>query len=131
VGYTRSKLNTVGAPILMRMLLGVVEERGYLTYGEAAEEIARSLGVDRVFPTHIGSVAGYMMDQILKVIGRKVPPINALVVDKANNVPGRGIEYYFSAYGGVYKDYKKELYHALLQFKEETYPDLCRGQQQN
>lgn len=103
--YNLNRLSAVGAPILMAMLLDAVSQRSYVIYGDVARKIASKLGVSKVFPTHIGSVAGSMMDRIIDVYGSSIPPINALVVDGVHHVPGIGIQYYLRQFGGAPADY--------------------------
>ncbi len=64
----------------------------FVTYGETAEMLERELGTTKIFPMHIGGVAGTMMDKI-RSVAEDAPPINALVTS-TSGIPGDGFAGY-------------------------------------
>ena len=89
--YTVEDLCERGIEPTMLLLLDRVQKRATATYGEIARMLQRELdlGDDKVFPTHIGAVAGHLMDRILAK-RKNAPLINALVVAQDDGLPGRG-----------------------------------------
>lgn len=89
--YTVEGLCERGIEPTMLLLLDRVQKRATATYGEIARMLQRelNLGEGKVFPTHIGAVAGHLMDRILAK-RRNAPLINALVVAQDDGLPGRG-----------------------------------------
>lgn len=87
--YTLDDLRTEGAPIAMAMLLACLR-RGepFVTYGQIRAALEDRLGVDTIFPTQIGHVAGALMDMIL-ARDPDAPLINVLIT-RANGIPGKG-----------------------------------------
>jgi len=87
--YTIKDLCTDGPPIAMAMLLACLR-RGepFVTYGEIRRALEDKLGVDAIFPTQIGYVAGTLMDMILEQ-DSGAPLINVLIT-RANGIPGKG-----------------------------------------
>jgi hypothetical protein len=72
-------------------LLPVVRANATITYGEIAAKLAKDLQIDgKVFPIHIGHVAGSLMERILKV-DKAAPLINVLVVNQTGQ-PGKGMD---------------------------------------
>jgi hypothetical protein len=85
-----------GARHAMGLLLQHIRaDEPFATYGSIARLLEAKLRIPRVFPTHIGAVAGKMMDRILEV-DEDAPLINALVT-RPSGIPGKG-------FGGYYDD---------------------------
>lgn len=94
--YTLKELGEEGAPYAMAMLLRSLKEgESFVTYGAIRDELQYQLNIETIFPTHIGYVAGTLMDKILDIYP-DAPLINALIT-RPNGFPGRGIRNYFSA----------------------------------
>ncbi|MBX3648876.1 MAG: hypothetical protein KF766_14505 [Rhodocyclaceae bacterium] len=70
------------------------EGEPFVTYGEIRDELQRQLNIERIFSTHIGHVAGCLMNSILKLEPR-APLINALIT-RPNGRPGSGVGNYFA-----------------------------------
>ena len=87
--YTVEDLRSNGPPIAMAMLLACLQ-RGepFVTYGQIRAALERKLGVDTIFPTQIGHVAGALMNMIL-ARDPDAPLINVLIT-RANGIPGKG-----------------------------------------
>ncbi len=87
--YTIDDLCSEGPPIAMAMLLACLQ-RGepFVTYGQIRAALENKLGVDIIFPTQIGHVAGALMDLIL-AHDPDAPLINVLIT-RANGIPGKG-----------------------------------------
>ncbi len=87
--YTLDDLRSEGPPIAMAMLLACLR-RGepFVTYGQIRAALEDRIGIDTIFPTQIGHVAGALMDMIL-ARDPDAPLINVLVT-RANGIPGRG-----------------------------------------
>lgn len=87
--YTIENLCTDGPPIAMAMLLACLR-RGepFVTYGKIRAALEPKLGVDTIFPTQIGYVAGSLMNMILEQ-DPDAPLINVLIT-RANGIPGKG-----------------------------------------
>jgi hypothetical protein len=93
--YTFKDIGEKGSPIAMAMLLDCLKEgEPFVTYGAIREELQYQLGIDIIFPTHIGHVAGTLMHKILKV-DKSAPLINALIT-RPNGVPGIGVADFFA-----------------------------------
>ena len=107
--YTIPQLERVGAPIALSMLIDCINNgRDFVRYGSIAEALEHQMKVDNVFPTQIGRVAGYLMDQIL-LHYPKAPLINAMIT-RSDGVPSKGIGSYFYA---RYKKQKFQLWDTL------------------
>jgi len=93
--YTIEDLCAEGPPIAMAMLLACLR-RGepFVTYGEIRAALEEKLGVDTIFPTQIGHVAGTLMDMILEQ-DPGAPLINVLIT-RANGIPGKGAGRYLA-----------------------------------
>jgi hypothetical protein len=111
--YTLKQLRTDGLPLAFGYLLPVVAGQTTITYGQIAAMLQRDLALGgRVFSTHIGGVAGSLMDRIHEV-DRDVPLINVLVVNVNTGGPGVGADGYlrkwFGQKGRLSKARKAEL----------------------
>lgn len=87
--YTIDDLRSEGPPIAMAMLLACMQ-RGepFVTYGQIRDALENKLGVETIFPTQIGHVAGALMNMILER-DPDAPLINVLIT-RANGIPGKG-----------------------------------------
>ena len=96
--YDLNDLRKRGPRYALALLLQHVAagEEPFVTYGAIAELLECRLGIPTIFPTHIGSVAGALMDMVLEE-DPGAPLINALVT-RPNGVPGRGFGGYYDAY---------------------------------
>lgn len=104
-GYSVEDLAERGAGILMRILLGKVASGSTVTYGQVARVLERELSIPKIFPIHIGHVAGRLMNLLLELDG-EMPLINVLVVDQADGVAGPGITGYLEhRYGKSWRKY--------------------------
>lgn len=94
--YSVKELAEKGAPIAMAMILAKREAGGemFVTYGAICVELERHLQIPKIFPTHIGHVAGTMMDKIHAKYNN-APLINVLVT-RPDGLPGRGIGGYLA-----------------------------------
>ena len=93
--YTVDSLSRRGARHALALLLQHIRDgdEPFVTYGSIARLLERRLRIPRVFPTHIGAVAGTMMDAI-ETVGLGAPPINALIT-RPSGIPGAGFGGYF------------------------------------
>lgn len=66
----------------------------FVTYGAIAQLLQRNLRIPMVFPTHVGAVAGALMDQI-EGVDSSAPPINALIT-RPSGIPGHGFGGYYN-----------------------------------
>lgn len=75
----------------MQLLLARIPKRATATYGEIARMLQRELGFgkNKIFPVHIGAVAGELMDLILDKYG-DAPLINLLIVAEGGGLPSEG-----------------------------------------
>lgn len=91
MGYTVDDLRKRGPEPTMQLLLTRIPKRATATYGEIARMLQRELafGSNKVFPVHIGAVAGELMDLILDKYG-DAPLINLLVVAEGGGLPSEG-----------------------------------------
>jgi hypothetical protein len=93
--YTVNQLCEDGPPFAMAMLLECLKSgEPFVTYGAIRDELEHQLGIETIFPTQIGYVAGSLMDQILEV-DPKAPLINALIT-RPTGLPGVGVGNYFA-----------------------------------
>lgn len=93
--YTVDQLCKEGPQFAMAMLLRCLKAgESFVTYGAIRDELEYQLGIDTIFPTQIGSVAGTLMNQILEVETR-APLINALIT-RPDGIPGKGVGGYFA-----------------------------------
>lgn len=94
--YTIEGLCETGPRYAMAMLIECINSgEPFVTYGQIAGELEYQLNIDKIFPTHIGSVAGTLMNTILEKYPR-APLIN-LLVTRPNGIPGRGVGSYLAA----------------------------------
>lgn len=94
--YTVDRLARRGARHALALLLQHIRagEEPFVTYGAIARLLEAKLRIPRVFPTHIGSVAGTMMD-LIEEEDPQAPLINALVT-RPNGIPGKGFGGYYN-----------------------------------
>jgi len=93
--YTVEDLCEKGPRFAMAMLLNCLKGgESFVTYGAIRDELQHQLGINTIFPTQIGYVAGSLMNQILEVDPR-APLINA-VITRPNGLPGLGAGSYFA-----------------------------------
>jgi len=111
--YTVDRLARRGARHALALLLQHIQsgDEPFVTYGAIARLLEMRLRIPRVFPTHIGSVAGTMMD-LIEEEDPDAPLINALVT-RPNGVPGKG-------FGGYYN-------RRIRRDGERTWDKLSRG----
>jgi len=101
--YTLDQLREDGPPYAMAMLLKCLKAgEPFVTYGAIRTELEYQFGVETIFPTQIGHVAGSLMEQILE-IDPGAPLINVLIT-RPNGLPGKG------AGGYLANRYDVELY---------------------
>ena len=93
--YTVDRLARRGARHALALLLQHIRdgEEPFVTYGAIARLLEAKLKIPRVFPTHIGSVAGLMMD-LIEEQAPQAPLINALVT-RPSGIPGEGFGGYY------------------------------------
>ena len=93
--YTVERLADRGARHALALLLQHIRygDEPFVTYGAIARLLETRLRIPRVFPTHIGSVAGTMMDRI-EAENADAPLINALVT-RPSGIPGKGFGGYY------------------------------------
>lgn len=102
--YTREQIETQGLPFALSYLLPVVNATSTITYGEIARRLQSDLKIsERIFSTHIGGVAGALMNRLHEV-DKNVPLINVLVVRQGKNLPGEGVDGYLRDWFGVKDD---------------------------
>lgn len=94
--YTIERLARRGSRHAFALLLQHIRdgEEPFVTYGSIARLLEARLRIPRVFATHIGSVAGTLMDEIETVDG-DAPPINALIT-RPSGIPGKGFGGYYN-----------------------------------
>lgn len=93
--YTVEQLGKDGPPFAMAMLLNCLKSgESFVTYGAIRDELEYQLGIENIFPTQIGHVAGTLMNKILE-IDPKAPLINALIT-RPTGLPGEGVGNYFA-----------------------------------
>lgn len=93
--YTVDQLCEEGPQFAMAMLLRCLKAgESFVTYGNIRDELQYQLGIDKIFSTQIGHVAGTLMDQILEVAPR-APLINSLIT-RPDGIPGKGVGGYFA-----------------------------------
>jgi hypothetical protein len=93
--YTVDQLASRGPRYAFALLLQHIRDgdEPFVTYGAIARLLERRFRIPHVFPTHVGSVAGALMDEI-ETARKDAPPINALIT-RPNGIPGSGFAYYF------------------------------------
>ncbi|MGK2910475.1 MAG: hypothetical protein ACSLE1_11850 [Sphingobium sp.] len=93
--YTVDRLARRGARHALALLLQHIRDgdEPFVTYGTIARFLEVKLKIPRVFPTHIGSVAGRMMD-LIEEQAPQAPLINALVT-RPSGIPGKGFGGYY------------------------------------
>lgn len=94
--YTKDELATNGAPIALAILLQHARDgdEPFVTYGCIAKILEVKLGIKKIFSTHIGGVAGKLMDDILSV-DEKAPLINGMIT-QPTGIPGKGFGGYYN-----------------------------------
>lgn len=79
----------------MAMLLRCLESgEPFVTYGVIRDELQHQFGIERIFSTQIGYVAGSLMNQILEV-DENAPLINVLIT-RGDGIPGDGVGSYLA-----------------------------------
>lgn len=90
--YTIDQLCSDGLKPTLRYLLPIVAANTTITYGQIAGFLQRDLKiVGKVFPTHVGSVVGTLMERIQRA-EPNAPLINVLVVNQQTGLPGPGVD---------------------------------------
>jgi hypothetical protein len=84
----------------MQLLLTGVQAGRRVPYGRVASLLEERLGIAKVFPTHIGVVAGALMDKI-HTADPKASLLNLLVVNAEDWEPGSGSNGYIKEWFGV------------------------------
>jgi hypothetical protein len=91
--YTLDYLSKNGSKYAMQMLLECIKSgEPFVTYGAIKEQLQYQLGIDSIFSTHIGYVAGELMNNVLEM-DLNAPLIN-LLVTRSNGVPSIGAASY-------------------------------------
>ena len=81
---------------LMRWLVAAALDNSFLTYGEAKSRLEAEVGFDRIARAgRTGLTAGTMIDKILQ-IDAKAPLLNALLVERATELPSDGAGWYLA-----------------------------------
>jgi len=122
--YTKERLQADGLEPTLQLLLSGVTQGRRVPYGRVASLLERELGIPKVFSTHIGGVAGALMERIWAV-DDSVPPINLLVVNAGNWEPGRGSDEFLREWFEIgdaelqrhRKDYVQEAINEVRSFK--------------
>jgi hypothetical protein len=93
--YSVPRLSARGARHALALLLQHIHsgDEPFVTYGAIARLLEARLKIPRVFPTHVGAVAGTMMD-LIEEEEPDAPLINALVT-RPNGIPGKGFGGYY------------------------------------
>lgn len=121
--YTLEDLREYGPKFAMALLLKCLKSgESFVTYGVIRDELQYQLHVDRIFSTHIGHVAGTLMEKILEV-DSSAPLINALIT-RSNGLPGNGVGWYFAK---KYKNKKYEQWEKLPKFIKEKLVNIERN----
>ena len=119
--HTIQQIIKTGVPIALRMLIEATHKgEPFVTYGDIADEIHAKLRGKKIFPTHIGKVAGSMMDKILK-LDSNAPLINALIT-RSDGLPGDGFSDYLAKWKTVSKSQKFKIVKRERK-KVRSYPD--------
>jgi hypothetical protein len=93
--YTVEQLSEDGPPFAMAMLLARLKSgESFVTYGDIRDELQYQLGIETIFPTHIGYVAGSLMNKILE-LDTQAPLLNVLIT-RPTGLPGEGVGNYFA-----------------------------------
>lgn len=93
--YTLEQLGNDGPKFAMAMLLRCLDAgEAFVTYGAIRDELQYQLKIEKIFPTHIGHVAGRLMNRILD-IDPNAPLINVLIT-RPNGIPGDGVGSYLA-----------------------------------
>lgn len=93
--YTVEQLCEEGPPFAMAMLLGCLKSgEPFVTYGAIRDELQYQLGIETIFPTQIGYVAGSLMNKILE-LDPQAPLLNVLIT-RPTGLPGEGVGNYFA-----------------------------------
>jgi hypothetical protein len=101
--YTVHQLGTDGPQYAMAMLLHCLHaHEPFVTYGAIKAKLQLQLNVECIFPTHIGHVAGSLMNRILE-IDEQAPLINMLIT-QPSGIPGTGVGSYLA------KRYKNKMF---------------------
>jgi hypothetical protein len=95
LSYSVDDLRKRGPEPAMVLLFDRLEKRATATYGEIARLLPTALKLRDtiIFPTHIGGVAGSLMDRIQAKVP-SAPLINLLVVNQDTGLPGEGSYWY-------------------------------------
>jgi hypothetical protein len=110
--YTVEDLVRRGTRYAFELVLQHIDDgdEPFVTYGTVAKLLEERLRIPRIFPIHIGRVAGDLMDQI-ESIENDAPPINALIA-RSNGIPGKGFGgYYNRLWRGYGEPYWENLSH--------------------
>jgi hypothetical protein len=92
--YTLDFLREAGLKPAMGYLLPRIVARSNITYGEVADRLRQDLNIDgKVFPTHIGSVAGPLQD-LIHQIDPLAPLLNVLIVRADSEEASDGVDGY-------------------------------------
>lgn len=106
--YTVDDLAERGARHAFALLLQHVRngDEPFVTYGAIARLLENKLRIPRVFPTHIGNVAGRMIGDVHSV-RKDAPLINALVT-RPNGLPGARFGDFYNGKKGGHRNLRWE-----------------------
>lgn len=93
--YAIDDLASRGSRYAFALLLQHIRDgdEPFVTYGSIAQYLEKRLHIPKIFSTHIGAVAGTMMDEI-ETIDTNAPPLNALIT-RPSGIPGKGFGGYY------------------------------------
>ena len=95
------------APRVLEIVLQRARDGTTITYGELATELNRRFGfkempIKPLYGQAIGAV-GFALQDLGKIWGELIPPINTIVVNKATTLPGDGADYFLKKWLGKHR----------------------------
>jgi len=86
---------------ILPLLVAHAEACKPITYGQLSREVVRRKWGHYVMPLayrYPAGAIGYALEETGKEWGEPIPPINALVVNDATGLPGKGVDYFLGTY---------------------------------
>lgn len=94
---------------ILPWLIWAAQHRRTVYYSRLDEEVVRQQIHNSVIDVMYGHPAGTVGNALIEIeaaVGIEIPPLNALVINKRENVPGKGVGYYVNRIIGRDVDYE-------------------------
>ncbi len=117
----------VVARAALPILVNYAKQGKTITYGELDQEIINHRVWGHVHIANYGGVGGAIGSALIKTsqeTGKRIPPINAIIVNANTGLPGNGVNYFIQRYTNNYADIDQLDEEELVSIINETQEDV-------